>query len=159
MEYAYQTFSSPVGLLHIYADHSGLKHISFDEALSIKTLPPNSLTRSAHLELEGYFLGEIKEFKVPLNPDGSDFQKDVWSFLQGIPYGKTTSYQTIAQLIGGKEKVRAVASANSKNPIPIIIPCHRVIGKDGELTGYSGGLQRKEALLALESGELQGRLF
>ena len=105
-------------------------------------------------ELEEYFKGELKEFKVPLAPVGTDFQKQVWEVLRGIPYGTTRSYQEQALILGNPKAVRAVANANGLNKISIIIPCHRVIGSDGKLTGYGGGIWRKQKLLELEKAIL-----
>ena len=105
-------------------------------------------------ELEEYFKGELKEFKVPLAPVGTDFQKQVWEVLRVIPYGTTRSYQEQALILGNPKAVRAVANANGLNKISIIIPCHRVIGSDGKLTGYGGGIWRKQKLLELEKAIL-----
>lgn len=106
--------------------------------------------RLAFKELREYFNGERKVFTVPLNPAGTKFQKQVWNALLEIPYGQTASYQDIAVLINNQKAVRAVGNANGKNPIPIIIPCHRVIQKDGSLGGYTGGVDIKKTLLDLE---------
>ena len=102
-------------------------------------------------QLQQYFDGNRKEFDLKLNPKGTEFQKRVWSQLQAIPYGKTTSYLEFSKQLGDAKAIRAVANANSKNPIGIVIPCHRVIGSDGRLTGYAGGLHRKKWLLEHES--------
>ena len=101
-------------------------------------------------QLEEYFDGKIKTFDVPLNPKGTLFQQKVWSQLLSIPYGETKSYKDIAALVGNENSSRAVGLANNKNPIPIFIPCHRVIGTDGNLTGYSGGIELKQKLLCHE---------
>lgn len=101
-------------------------------------------------QLNSYFAGERHEFDLPLAPQGTPFQLTVWHALQQIPYGQTTTYGELARTIGNPQAVRAVGAANGRNPIPIIIPCHRVIGSDGSLTGYGGGLHIKEALLSLE---------
>jgi len=113
----------------------------------------------AEKELQQYFAGERKVFEVPLQLHGTDFQKQVWQALQTIPYGVTRSYmqQTLSFTVA--ESIRAVANANGKNPIAIIVPCHRVIGSNGSLTGYAGGLWRKKYLLELESEVKQGRLL
>jgi methylated-DNA-[protein]-cysteine S-methyltransferase len=102
-------------------------------------------------ELEAYFAGRAVDFDIPLAPAGTPFQQAVWQALRGIPYGATASYAEIARRIGRPRAVRAVGLANARNPIAIIVPCHRVIGADGTLTGYAGGLERKQALLELES--------
>jgi methylated-DNA-[protein]-cysteine S-methyltransferase len=105
-------------------------------------------------QLQAYFGGELKVFDLRLAPEGTEFQLLVWNNLRTIPYGGTISYAQLAQNIGNPKAVRAVGLANGCNPIPIIIPCHRVIGTDGSLTGFGGGLPAKEKLLALESGQL-----
>lgn len=110
-------------------------------------------------QLKQYFKGERTQFDVKLAPEGTTFQKKVWKQLQTIPYGKTVSYQKMANELGDPKVIRAAASANGKNPISIVIPCHRVIGSDGSLTGYAGGLHRKKWLLELESPVTQGTLF
>ena len=112
----------------------------------------SEMTRRAVKELEEYFQGKRKEFTVPCVPEGTDFQKRVWEALTRIPYGVTRTYKEIAVEIGNSRSSRAVGMANHKNPVPIIIPCHRVIGSDGRLTGYAGGLGVKEFLLNLERG-------
>jgi methylated-DNA-[protein]-cysteine S-methyltransferase len=101
-------------------------------------------------QLSEYFAGERKEFDFPLAPEGTEFQRAVWKRLQEIPYGQTISYGELARRVGNPKASRAVGAANGKNPIPIVIPCHRVIGADGKLTGFGGGLPIKEALLAIE---------
>ena len=102
------------------------------------------------LDLDHYFRGKLRQFEVPLNPIGTLFQRQVWKALQTIPYGETRSYKQLAELIGNPKACRAVGMANNRNPIAIIIPCHRVIGADGKLVGYGGGLPIKEYLLELE---------
>lgn len=123
-----------------------------------------SWQKSAHhdllqTELADYFAGRLKNFSVPLHLIGTDFQKQAWQVLQTIPYGATLSYKEQARQLGNTRAVRAVAAANGQNKISIIIPCHRIIGSDGRLTGYAGGLARKKFLLDLESGMSQGDLF
>ena len=110
-------------------------------------------------QLNEYFKGERKTFSLKLNPEGTDFQKRVWDALLTIPFGKTTSYLQLSKDLGDVKAIRAVASANGKNPLWIIVPCHRVIGTDGSLTGYAGGLQRKQWLLEHESPFRQQSLF
>jgi methylated-DNA-[protein]-cysteine S-methyltransferase len=106
--------------------------------------------KAAAAQLDAYFDGELTRFDVPLAPHGSEFQQRVWAALQEIPYGRTESYGELAERIGSPEGARAVGLANGKNPIGIIIPCHRVVGADGSLTGYGGGIERKKQLLDLE---------
>jgi len=112
----------------------------------------NALTDLAAAQLEEYFDGERREFDLPLDPSGTPFQMAVWKELLAIPYGETRSYKQIAENIGSPKAFRAVGLANNRNPISIIIPCHRVIGSDGSLVGYGGGLDMKQKLLELESG-------
>lgn len=111
------------------------------------------LLRAAREELLSYFSGERRDFDLPLAPAGTDFQRAVWEALKAIPYGETRTYGEIAAAVGRPKAVRAVGQANHVNPLPIFLPCHRVVGKNGALTGYAGGLDLKRALLALESGK------
>lgn len=111
--------------------------------------------QQARRELEAYFAGKLRTFSVPLAPRGTDFQMHAWAALSRIPYGETRSYGQQAQAIGRPKAVRAVGAANGKNPIGIIVPCHRVIGADGRMTGYAGGLENKEFLLKLEGSALR----
>jgi methylated-DNA-[protein]-cysteine S-methyltransferase len=104
-------------------------------------------------QLQEYFAGELREFDIPLLMEGTEFQKRVWKTLQTIPYGETISYGELAKKIGDSKAVRAVGAANGQNPIPIIVPCHRVIGSDGSLTGFGGGIENKRKLLELERGQ------
>lgn len=116
----------------------------------------NALTRQAILELDEYLAGERRIFTIPVQPSGTEFQKKVWRALCRIPYGETRSYGQIARAVGNPKACRAVGMANNRNPISIVIPCHRVIGADGSLTGYGGGLKIKEKLLELERKNVQG---
>ena len=109
-----------------------------------------ALLKEAYQQLSEYLKGERKEFDLPLNPKGTDFQKRVWRALCDIPYGETRSYKQIAKAVGNSKAVRAVGMANNRNPITIVVPCHRVIGADGKLVGYGGGPEMKEFLLRLE---------
>lgn len=144
-------YISPIGPLHISADENGIISIEYvskrEKPISIK----NKHIRQCVRELDEYFKGKIKKFTVQLNLNGTVFQKRVWHALQKIPYGVTCSYKDIAHAIGKPNTVRAVGSANGKNPIPIIVPCHRVIAHDGKIGGYSGGVSKKESLLAHEN--------
>ena len=112
-----------------------------------------SVLKEAARQLKSYLAGELKEFSLPLAPAGTDFMKKVWTNLCEIPYGKTATYKEIAEKIGSPKAARAVGLANNRNSIPIFIPCHRVIGADGSLTGYRGGLELKKRLLNLEKGK------
>jgi methylated-DNA-[protein]-cysteine S-methyltransferase len=116
-------------------------------------VPP--VISEAFLQLEQYFRGERKEFSLPLNPQGTPFMKSVWNALCTIPYGKTATYKEIAETVGRPKACRAVGLANNKNPIAIVIPCHRVIGSSGKLVGYAGGLDLKRRLLILENKSFQ----
>lgn len=113
-------------------------------------LPTTPLLRQAAAELAAYFAGDLREFTVPLAPKGTPFQQKVWAALREIPYGETRSYKEIAAMVGNEKACRAVGMANNRNPLPIFIPCHRVVGADGELVGYAGGLDVKTFLLELE---------
>jgi len=150
---------SPVGKMKLVADAVGLTSIQFldsEEILSEEI--PNALEEVVK-QLREYFDGKRRDFNLRLSPQGTDFQKRVWRELEKIPFGKTVSYKHIATRLGDPKVIRAAASANGKNPIPIIIPCHRVIGSDGSLTGYAGGLQRKKWLLEHENPSRQQVLF
>lgn len=142
---------SLMGNLTLVADEEGLKEIRFGWEIKEGEKEENHpLLQFAKKELEEYFQGKRKDFSVPLKPDGTVFQKKVWKALTEIPYGETRTYGEIAAAVGNEKASRAVGMANHCNPIPIIIPCHRVIGKNGKLTGYAGGLEKKTVLLELE---------
>ncbi len=145
-------FNSPLGIIEITGDDSSVSGIDFVDE-NMDDLPENSespaLSKCAS-QLEEYFSGKRKTFDVPLKLDGTTFQEKVWEALKEIPYGETRSYQDIAIMTGNPRAVRAVGGANNKNPVGVIVPCHRVIGKDGSLTGYGGGLCRKKWLLEHE---------
>lgn len=144
-----QLLQTPIGWLNIVADESAVTAIEFD-ADPMGSQSPNATSRLCCQQLEAYFNGEIRDFDVPLNMQGTDFQRQVWQALNQVPYGETCSYADIANRIGNPKAVRAVGAANGKNPIPIIVPCHRVIGSSGKLTGYAGGLDIKVWLLEHE---------
>ncbi|MFT6896035.1 MAG: methylated-DNA-[protein]-cysteine S-methyltransferase [Paraglaciecola sp.] len=144
---------TPSGLLKIYAHDQAINAITFVDHQEQDTAA-NALTAQAALQLTEYFANARRTFDLPLAPKGTVFQQQVWHLLCDIPYGETVSYSIIAQRLGNPKAVRAVGSANGKNPISIIVPCHRVIGANGTLTGYSGGLARKSQLLRLENPQL-----
>lgn len=154
----YETAASPIGPLTIASDgrHITAVHMGMHETLAARMKHVTSwktscaLIAEAHAQLDAYFGGNRHSFDLPLAPHGREFQRRVWSALQRIPYGITTSYGAIATAIGSPGSARAVGAANGQNPIAIIIPCHRVIGADGSLTGYGGGMERKQFLLELE---------
>jgi len=151
--------TSPIGILEIKGNRSGLSSLHFMDSEEKPTLKIPKHLQETVTQLQDYFKGNRSEFNLKLNPEGTDFQKKVWEQLQNIPFSKTVSYQTIANRLGNPKVIRAAATANGKNPIAIIIPCHRVIGKDGSLTGFAGGLYRKKWLLDHECPVKQQRLF
>ena len=142
-------FETPLGKIIAVADEEGLCSLDFDENASESDEENVHLTQLQR-ELTEYFEGKRKTFDVRLNPKGTPFQRAVWRTLCDIPYGSVISYSQEAQMLSHAKAVRAVANANGKNPIPIIIPCHRVIAKGGGIGGYSGGIWRKEFMLELE---------
>jgi methylated-DNA-[protein]-cysteine S-methyltransferase len=146
-------FSSPLGLLEIVCTDIGISEINFVDRPRIEPAEyPHATLRDCLTQIEEYFDGRRRKFSLALDlSHGTDFYRDVWHLVQAIPYGRTRSYSTIAETLGKPHASRAVGQANGRNPIPIIIPCHRVIGKDGGLTGYAYGLEMKEALLAIEN--------
>jgi methylated-DNA-[protein]-cysteine S-methyltransferase len=154
----YSQIESPVGRLTLAGDDSGLREVRF---VNGDTTTPDSWRKDCGpleetiRQLRAYFAGSLQDFDLPLAPEGTAFQLEVWRKLQDIPYGQTISYGELARRIGNPNASRAVGLANGSNPIPIIIPCHRVIGSNGKLTGYGGGLHIKEKLLALERGQLR----
>ncbi|MDD8024947.1 MAG: methylated-DNA--[protein]-cysteine S-methyltransferase [Acidobacteriota bacterium] len=145
-------YHSPIGLIRIAAEDEALTGLVFAGHVGRPSDPLPGVLRDAIRQIDEYFLGRRTMFKLALRPAGTPFQKDVWKALGRIPYGQTASYKDIAAAVGRPEAVRAVGAANGANPISIIIPCHRVIGSDGRLTGYGGGLERKEWLLRHEKG-------
>ena len=151
--------NTPLGIAKIEGDERGLTCISvFDSEEQVSDIVPE-LLEDAVYQLREYFEGTRMEFSLTLNTEGTDFQKKVWQALQQIPYGKTVSYLELSKTLGDVKAIRAVASANGQNPLWIVVPCHRVIGSDGSLTGYAGGLHRKKWLLEHESPVKQQTLF
>jgi methylated-DNA-[protein]-cysteine S-methyltransferase len=156
METAY--IKTPLGIAKIMGDENGISVISVsDEVKNSDTIP--MVLQEAVSQLNDYFGGKRTDFTFKLNPTGTDFQKKVWQGLLEIPFGKTMSYQELSKKLGDVKAIRAVASANGKNPLWIVVPCHRVIGTDGSLTGYAGGLWRKKWLLEHENPSTQQSLF
>lgn len=148
----YVTYKSPIGTLYLISDHSSLVGLYFDDTNTLgATLKETAILTETKKQLKEYFAGERKEFDLKIEMFGTDFQKKTWAHLKKIPYGKTWTYIQQAQSAGSKGAVRAIGTANGKNPIAIIIPCHRVIRTDGTLGGYAGGLHVKEFLLNLET--------
>lgn len=162
---AWASLASPYGELRLYATTRGLAWIALPSEtraeterlirahfgpVDLRASADTAPLRAASSQLTAYFKGERRAFDVPLDPRGTPFQRLVWESVAAIPFGETRSYQDIARTIGREAAVRAVGAANGANPLPIIIPCHRVIGANGSLTGYGGGLDMKRRLLALE---------
>ncbi|MGI6105094.1 MAG: methylated-DNA--[protein]-cysteine S-methyltransferase [Raoultibacter sp.] len=147
---SYFVYRTPVGSVSIASDGSSITHVLLGEHTLPGTQKACEITNRAAQELQEYFAGKRFSFDLPLNPKGSDFQKQVWAALQNIPYGETRSYADVAKAIGNPQAQRAVGSANNKNPIHILIPCHRVITSDGKLGGYAAGVTTKQFLLDLE---------
>jgi methylated-DNA-[protein]-cysteine S-methyltransferase len=152
----YCEVSTPIGRLLIAGDKEGLRRISFQDGLH--PIEPGedwkraeAPFRDAIAQIKAYFAGELRRFDLVLAPEGTLFQREVWSALTTIAYGKTVSYGELARRLGRSNASRAVGAANGQNPIPIVIPCHRVIGADGSLTGFGGGLTIKRRLLELET--------
>lgn len=149
MEYCLH-YLSPVGLLRLAAREEGLCRIEFLRDSAPGKDRPHALLGEAARQLDEYFAGQRRTFDLPLCPSGTAFQRQVWQALRAIPYGETRSYAQIAAAVGRPRACRAVGMANHRNPLPIVVPCHRVIGAGGALTGYAGGLEIKKQLLALE---------
>ena len=150
--------NSPLGITKIVGDENGISIISVLSEGETSTTIPIQL-KEAVSQLQDYFAGNRTNFTFKLNPKGTDFQQRVWQELLNIPFSKTLSYLELSKKLGDVKAIRAVASANGKNPLWIVIPCHRVIGKDGSLTGYAGGLWRKKWLLEHENPTNQQSLF
>ena len=159
MNYTY--LDTSIGKLFIAGDEEAVRHIGFPEKGQAQR-PEAEWRESARgpvgeavRQLQEYFAGKRTEFDLPLAPQGTEFQLRVWRKLREIPYGETISYGELAKRVGNPKASRAVGAANGTNPIPIVVPCHRVIGANGKLTGFGGGLPVKEALLALEARQLK----
>ena len=166
----HDTMPSPVGPLLLTATEEGLTRVYFEvhrhmDPIDAAWQPAREgggaaadVLREARAQLEAYFAGALREFTLPLAARGTPFQQQVWAALREIPYGRTTSYGALAVALGDPKATRAVAGANAHNPLSIVVPCHRVIGADGSLTGFGGGVERKRWLLAHE-GALDAGLF
>ncbi len=146
---------TPLGPVHIAEDQWGIISLRFTDGRPgpVQSGPKGIYLAEATRQLLEYFGGKRREFTLPLSVSGSGFQNRVWDALQTIPYGETRSYQQIAEMVGSGRAARAVGMANNRNPIPILIPCHRVVGKSGKLVGYAGGIRRKQFLLELEASQ------
>jgi len=152
------TISSPLGGILMTADDHGLTMINFQDGTGARKPPIGSVESAAPFkeaknQLRAYFRGELKKFSLPLSLKGTPFQRSVWKALGEIPYGKTISYRELAKRIGRPTAWRAAGAANRSNPLPIVVPCHRVIASNGQLTGYYGGIHLKEHLLKLEAAQ------
>ncbi|MGB0974388.1 MAG: methylated-DNA--[protein]-cysteine S-methyltransferase [Flavobacteriaceae bacterium] len=153
------TITTPLGICEIQGSEQGISKVSIlNDAVEVTEHIPQSL-QACVSQLQDYFNGTRKDFDLTFDLQGTQFQKKVWMSLLNIPFGCTTTYLQQARLLGDEKAIRAVASANGKNPIWVILPCHRVVGSDGSLTGYAGGLWRKKWLLEHEQGCKQQRLF
>ena len=151
--------NTPLGYTKIEGDEEGITAITvLNSEEKITEVIPEELEDAA-IQLQEYFEGRRTRFDLKLNPSGTDFQKQVWTALKEIPFGKTLSYLELSKQLGDVKAIRAVAAANGKNPLWIVVPCHRVIGSDGSLTGYAGGIHRKKWLLEHESPYKQQSLF
>jgi methylated-DNA-[protein]-cysteine S-methyltransferase len=150
-----------IGALTLAGDEIGLRQIDFETARRPLCIDPGwkkdpAYGKATREHLAAYFHGELRQFDLPLAPHGTPFQQAVWSALRTIPYGAVVSYKWIAEKVGNPNAVRAVGGANGRNPLPVVIPCHRVIGSDGTLTGFGGGLGVKERLIRLENPNYAG---
>ncbi|MFK8049172.1 MAG: methylated-DNA--[protein]-cysteine S-methyltransferase [Halioglobus sp.] len=153
----YQFLDTPIGTLRLVSKEEMLSKVEFEgrhQIQSDEVFCSDSALQRASKQLQEYFAGQRETFDLGLNPQGTDFQQQVWSSLREIPFGELRSYSDIARGINRPKAVRAVGAANGRNPIPIIVPCHRVIGSNGSLTGFAGGLEMKEQLLKLEGALL-----
>lgn len=150
---------TPLGFTKIYGNSLGVQEVKVLNSEETVTDKIPETLQPCVTQLQEYFKGNLKHFNLKLNPQGTPFQKKVWQQLQSIPFGKTLSYLELSKQLGNIKAIRAVANANAKNPLWIIVPCHRVIGSDGSLTGYAGGLHRKQWLINHESTNQQQTLF
>lgn len=146
----YGFMSTPLGDLRVVANETALLEVAFVDAQDVRADKPNAVVTRALSQLTEYFAGKRKTFDLPLGASGTEFRQLVWKQLCQLPYGTTASYSDVANAIGRDKAVRAVGAANGANPIAIVVPCHRVIGKNGTLTGYASGLNRKQWLLDFE---------
>ena len=160
----YKEMKSPVGKLKLVARSRALVAVLWEKECPSRVKldemsldPQHPVLIEAERQLSEYFAGKRTQFDLPLQPEGTGFQKKVWQALREIPFGETKSYLDLARAIGSPDASRAVGAANGKNPLSIIVPCHRVVGADGALTGFAGGLETKAALLALEASRAHER--
>jgi methylated-DNA-[protein]-cysteine S-methyltransferase len=154
----YQLLDTPIGTLRLVSKDNKLARVEFQGQHQVQAddrRKSNSILEAAAQQLQEYFAGKRQQFELSLEPAGTTFQQEVWTSLRAIPFGQVRSYQDIATTVGRPRAVRAVGAANGRNPIPIIVPCHRVIGSDGSLTGFAGGLEIKKRLLKREGALLK----
>ena len=149
-------FSTALGNLIIKEESGSIVAIGFTDQAEMDN--SSTLLIEAKKELKQYFTGQRQDFTIPINPIGTEFQKNVWDELRSIGYGQTISYQELANRLGDPKSIRAAGTANGKNPIAIIIPCHRVIGSDGSMTGYAGGIDKKRSLLKIEGAAVVNQM-
>jgi len=147
---------TPIGLLEVQTSEDALLAVTFVESKTEDSDNVPEVLENACTQLKEYFAGERQSFDLPLLPDGTDFQKQVWNALVEVPYGRTSTYKKQSQTLGNPKAIRAVGTANGKNPIAVVIPCHRIVGSDGSLTGYASGLARKDWLLKHEQKQTEG---
>lgn len=152
-------YLSEIGPMEIQGTEKAIESLLFKDPVSLSTEPVPPLFGELKIQLDEYFSGNRRRFDLPLSASGTDFQKKVWKELLRVPFGRTLSYKELAARLGDIRSVRAVAAAVGRNPMMILIPCHRIIGSDGSLTGYAGGLDRKQFLLELEQGIHTQTLF
>jgi len=143
------SIGTPIGTLWLARDRDGLSSVAFTGPSGASSA--DALLLDAAAQLQAYFAGERERFDLPLSAHGTGFQRRVWAAVSAIPFGTTTTYSALAAALGAPAACRAVGAANGRNPLPIVVPCHRVVGASGALTGYGGGLERKRALLELEA--------
>lgn len=153
-----EEFLSPLGAIQVTATKDGVSQVQLNPTTRLKDPNPNEHTRLCLQELSQYFKGSLKAFQVKTDVESTPFRQAVWNELKRIPYGETRSYEELAITLGNPRAIRAVAQANAKNPTPIIVPCHRVIGKNKQLSGYIGGLAMKQGLLLIEGAPFQNQL-
>ncbi len=150
-------YDTKLGRVTIAENGEAITHVYFGERFPEDAkIEETPLLKKAGMELKEYFEGKRKTFDLPLAPEGTEFLKKVWTALQDIPYGRTCTYKDLAETVGNPKACRAVGMANNRNPIPFIIPCHRVIGANGKLVGYAGGLEMKEKLIKMEKENAEG---
>lgn len=153
-------YPTDFGIIEIHATTKAVTNVKFVSSdADLSNSQTNEISEQAIAQIREYFAGNRTNFDIPLAPEGTDFQQQVWNALRNIPYGETRTYKQIAQAIGNPKAVRAVGMANNKNPIAILIPCHRVIGSNGKLVGYAGGLDIKKQLLNLERRDKELQLL